>query len=58
MNVQSENEYEDLLSLWSDLESGLGIILSSPGSNCRFGNGADQLRIATGNTSGLIRLLQ
>ena len=23
MNVQSENEYEDLLSLWSDLESGL-----------------------------------
>ena len=36
MNVQSENEYEDLLSLWSDLESGLGIILSSPGSVQEF----------------------
>lgn len=30
MSVQDENEYEDLLSLWSDLESGLGILLSSP----------------------------
>ncbi|MEK9803736.1 MAG: phosphodiesterase [Curvibacter sp.] len=30
MSVQDENEYEDLLGLWSDLESGLGILLSSP----------------------------
>lgn len=36
MSVQNENEYEDLLSLWSDLESGLGIILSSPGSIQEF----------------------
>ncbi len=36
MNVQSENEYEELLSLWSDMESGLGIILSSPGSVQEF----------------------
>ncbi|HOZ64102.1 MAG TPA: phosphodiesterase [Burkholderiaceae bacterium] len=36
MNVQNENEYEELLSLWSDLESGLGVILSSPGSVQEF----------------------
>lgn len=30
MTVQSENEYEDLLGLWSDLESGLGVLLASP----------------------------
>ena len=30
MTVQSETEYEDLLSLWSDLEAGLGMLLSSP----------------------------
>jgi hypothetical protein len=30
VSVQDENEYEDLLSLWSDLESGLGILLGSP----------------------------
>ena len=36
MSVQNENEYEDLLSLWSDLESGLGIILGSPGSIQEF----------------------
>jgi len=36
VNVQNENEYEDLLSLWSDLESGLGIILRSPGSIQEF----------------------
>lgn len=30
MTVQNENEYEDLLGLWSDLESGLGILLGSP----------------------------
>ena len=36
VNVQSENEYEDLLSLWSDLEAGLGIILGSPNSIQEF----------------------
>lgn len=36
MNVQTENEYEDLLSLWSDLEAGLGIILGSPASIQEF----------------------
>ena len=30
MTVQSETEYEDLLSLWSDLEAGLGMLLGSP----------------------------
>ena len=36
MNVQNEDEYEDRLSLWSDLESGLGIILRSPASIQEF----------------------
>lgn len=36
MIVQDETEYEDLLSLWSDLEAGLGIILGSPGSVQEF----------------------
>ncbi|MBC7702793.1 MAG: phosphodiesterase [Rhodoferax sp.] len=36
MNVQTEDEYEDLLSLWSDLEAGLGIILGSPSSVQEF----------------------
>lgn len=36
MIVQTENEYEDLLSLWSDLEAGLGIILGSPASIQEF----------------------
>ena len=36
MNVQNEDEYEDLLSLWSDLECGLGIILGSPASIQEF----------------------
>jgi hypothetical protein len=36
VSVQTENEYEDLLGLWSDLESGLGIILGSPGSIREF----------------------
>ena len=36
MTAQTENEYEDLLSLWADLESGLGIILSSPASIQEF----------------------
>lgn len=35
-SVQNENEYEDLLALWSDLESGLGVILTSPGSTQEF----------------------
>lgn len=30
--VKNENEYEDLLGLWSDLESGLGLLLSHPSS--------------------------
>lgn len=30
MQVRDETEYEDLLALWSDLESGLGVILSNP----------------------------
>jgi len=36
VTIQTENEYEDLLGLWSDLESGLGIILGSPGSIQEF----------------------
>lgn len=36
MIIQNENEYEDLLGLWSDLESGLGIILGSPASIQEF----------------------
>ncbi len=36
MQVQTENDYEDLLSLWSDLESGIGIIVASPGSIQEF----------------------
>jgi len=36
MQVKDENEYEDLLSEWSDLESGLGIILSYPDSSQQF----------------------
>lgn len=36
MEVRNENEYEDLLSLWSDLEAGLGVILSSPASIQEF----------------------
>ena len=35
-SVQSENEYEDLLALWSDLESGLGVILTNPSSTQEF----------------------
>ena len=34
--VASENDYEDLLGQWSDLESGLGIILSSPDNAREF----------------------
>ncbi|MES2880117.1 MAG: HD domain-containing phosphohydrolase [Pseudomonadota bacterium] len=36
VTIQTENEYEDLLGLWSDLESGLGIILASPASIQEF----------------------
>jgi HD-GYP domain-containing protein (c-di-GMP phosphodiesterase class II) len=36
MTVQNENEYEDLLGLWSDLESGLGVLLGSPTSIQEF----------------------
>ncbi|MBU3737551.1 MAG: phosphodiesterase [Rhodoferax sp.] len=36
MEVRDDNEYEDLLGLWSDLESGLGILLSSPASSQEF----------------------
>lgn len=36
MSIQNENEYEDLLALWSDLESGLGVILGSPASTQEF----------------------
>jgi len=36
VTVQTENEYEDLLGLWADLESGLGIILGSPASVQEF----------------------
>ena len=28
--LKSEDEYEDLLGLWSDLESGLAMLLSQP----------------------------
>lgn len=36
MTIRTENDYEDLLSLWSDLESGLGIVLGSPTSIQEF----------------------
>jgi hypothetical protein len=36
VRVRDENEYEDLLSLWADLESGLGIILGNPASIQEF----------------------
>ena len=36
MSIHDENQYEDLLGLWSDLESGLGVILGSPGSVQEF----------------------
>jgi HD-GYP domain-containing protein (c-di-GMP phosphodiesterase class II) len=36
VSVQTEAEYEDLLSLWSDLEAGLGVILTSPFSIDEF----------------------
>jgi hypothetical protein len=36
LRVRDENEYEDLLAEWSDLESGLGIILGSPENTQQF----------------------
>lgn len=36
MILKNEDEYEDLLALWSDLESGLGVVLSHPGSIQEF----------------------
>ena len=35
--VKTEDEYEDLLGLWSDLESGLALVLTHPGSAQEFG---------------------
>jgi HD-GYP domain-containing protein (c-di-GMP phosphodiesterase class II) len=35
--VKTEDEYEDLLGLWSDLESGLAVVLSHPESAQEFG---------------------
>lgn len=34
--VRNENDYEDLLGQWSDLESGLGILLGHPASTQEF----------------------
>jgi hypothetical protein len=34
--IHSESEYEDLLGQWSDLESGLGVIVSNPASTQEF----------------------
>jgi len=36
MTMRDANEYEDLLAEWSDLESGLGVILTSPDSTQQF----------------------
>ena len=40
--LQSEDEYEDLLGLWSDLEAGLGMVLSHPHSVQEFAARIDQ----------------
>lgn len=34
--IHSENEYDDLLGQWADLESGLGVILSNPANAREF----------------------
>jgi HD-GYP domain-containing protein (c-di-GMP phosphodiesterase class II) len=36
LSVQNENDYEDLLGLWADLESGLSVVLGSPDSVLEF----------------------
>ena len=38
MTVRDINEYEDLLAEWSDLESGLGVLLANPGQTQQFFN--------------------
>jgi uncharacterized membrane-anchored protein YhcB (DUF1043 family) len=40
--LKSEDEYEDLLGLWSDLEAGLGIVLSHPHSVQQFATRIEQ----------------
>ena len=42
MIVQSENDYEDLLGQWSDLESGLSTILNNPESTEEFAQRLNQ----------------
>lgn len=42
MHVKDESEYEDLLAEWSDLESGLAIILSYPDSSQQFAQRVQQ----------------
>ncbi len=42
MQVKDESEYEDLLAEWSDLESGLAIILSYPDSSQQFAQRVQQ----------------
>ena len=49
--VTSENDYEDLLGQWSDLESGLGIILSSPDSTQEFAHRAALVASTPATTS-------
>lgn len=36
MTVHNETEYEDLLGLWSDLEAGLGMVLTNSGNVLEF----------------------
>jgi hypothetical protein len=40
--LKSEDEYEDLLGLWADLEAGLGIVLSHPHSAQQFATRIEQ----------------
>ncbi len=37
MQIENENEYEDLLGQWSDLESGLSTLLNNPEATEEFG---------------------
>ncbi len=36
LTINTEDDYEDLLGLWSDLESGLAVVLGSPDSSQEF----------------------
>jgi hypothetical protein len=36
MTIRDENEYEDLLAEWSDLEAGLGVVLRNPDTAQQF----------------------